>query len=203
MNPFTLYRELTAVGLMIASYPLDWIAERMQSLVGRPLRDPVVLTHGFGGDRTNLLALAAYLRMKGFENLSYFEYPRRQSIDESAEQLAAMVSRLGGGTGVHLIGHSMGGLIARRVAADAGSETVRSLITLSSPYSHNQKSPMEVALFGDEDPIVPPPRDRLLRYDAFKRVVVLPNTGHLGVLYHYETMQVADTEMRANAAPAN
>ena len=62
MNPFTMYRELAAAGTMLASYPLDYLI-RLGFPVGiRLSRDAVILSHGLGGDRTNLAALAAWVR---------------------------------------------------------------------------------------------------------------------------------------------
>ncbi|HVN64084.1 MAG TPA: alpha/beta hydrolase, partial [Candidatus Binataceae bacterium] len=105
------------------------------------------------------------------------------------------------GDGVHLIGHSLGGTISRRYAASAGPATVRSLITLGSPYSYDQSSPNEVAIFAEEDPLVPPPVLELMRPGAFGRIVTLSGVGHLGLVYHPEVLRIAGTELRANRAP--
>jgi pimeloyl-ACP methyl ester carboxylesterase len=198
MNPFTIYRELAAAGTMLASYPLDYLI-RLGLPVGiRFSRDAVILSHGLGGDRTNLAALAAWVRLAGFDNVHFFEYPTRQPIDKSAAQLAETITRNGAGLGVHLIGHSLGGTISRVAAARVREGTVRSLVTLASPYGHAQPSPTEIAIFGDEDPIVRPPKRESSSDGAFKRAVVLSNTGHLGVLYHPATIRIALAELWEN-----
>lgn len=198
MNAKTVYRELTAAGLLFASYPLNLAAERAGLFSGRG-GEPVILLHGFGGQRSNLLGLAAYLKMAGFTNLACFEYPRTQSIIESAERLSHLAEMVGDGGGVHLIGHSLGGMIARLFSFGAPRGRVRSLITLGSPYMLHQHSPAEVAIFGDQDPIVPPP-DGDSPAVVFKKMLVLENTGHLGVLYHSETLRTIESELSSNSS---
>jgi pimeloyl-ACP methyl ester carboxylesterase len=181
---------------MLASYPLDYLI-RLGLPVGiRLSRDAVILSHGLGGDRTNLAALAAWVRLAGFDNVHFFEYPTRQPIDESAAQLMELITRSETGSGIHLIGHSLGGTISRIAAANMREGAVRSLVTLAAPYQHSQPNRHEIAIFGDEDPIVPPP-GREYR-GVFKRIAVLRNTGHLGVLYHPETIRIALAELWNN-----
>ncbi len=201
MNSRTVIRELAAAGALLASHPLDLIARQGEALMNSQESEPVILAHGLGGSRSNLLALATYLRMAGFSNIVYFEYPRWQPIADSAAELGAMVRALADQHGgVHLIGHSLGGTIARRYASDAPCGAVRSLLTLGSPYSYTQSSPDEIAVFGDEDPIVPPPLEHLASSTAFGKMVVLRSTGHLALLYHPEVLRIAGTELRARRA---
>jgi pimeloyl-ACP methyl ester carboxylesterase len=201
MNPFTMYRELAAAGTMLASYPLDYLI-RLGFPVGiRLSRDAVILSHGLGGDRANLAALAAWVRLAGFDNVHFFEYPTRQPIDDSAAQLVEMIAKNNAGSGIHLIGHSLGGTISRiaasRIAAANISESVvRSLVTLAAPYRHSQPNRHEIAIFGDEDPIVLPPGSDYR--GVFKRIALLRNTGHLGVLYHPETIRITLAELWGN-----
>src|SRR5260370_13970642 len=91
MNPFTMYRELAAAGTMLASYPLDYLI-RLGLPVGiRLSQDAVILSHGLGGDRTNLAALAAWVRVAGFVTVHFFEYPTRHPLDEVAAQLMGFI----------------------------------------------------------------------------------------------------------------
>ncbi len=106
-------------------------------------------------------------------------------------------------TGAHLIGHSLGGTIARRYAADAPTGAVRSLLTLGSPYSYGQRSPTEIGIFGDDDPIVPAPIEAMLHRAAFARIVILRDVGHLALIFHLEVLRIIGTELRANRASAN
>jgi pimeloyl-ACP methyl ester carboxylesterase len=200
MTSRTAYRELATAGLLLASYPVDLLARQSERLLPRIglLRDPVILAHGLGGSRANFLAFAAYIRLTGFSNISFFEYPRRQSIVDSARQLEEMVKEVAPAGGVHLIGHSLGGTISRVFTAMAPRGTVRSLITIGSPYSFSQISLQEFAIFGDEDAIVPAPPPEMVSEQMFRRMVVLDDTGHLAALYHPETLRVAASELRLN-----
>jgi len=200
MNSRTIATEIAAAGALIGSYPLDWLARRTEPFHCAPGSEPVILAHGFGGSRANLLGLASYLRLAGFDNISYFEYPRWQSIDDSAAELAQLVAEKGGATGAHLIGHSLGGTISRRYATRAPAGAVRSLITLGSPYSYGQRSLAEIGIFGDDDPIVPAPIEEMLQPGAFGRIVIMHDVGHLALVFHPEVLRIIGTELRANRA---
>ena len=203
MNSRTIVTEIAAAGALISSYPLDWLLQKTEPYYCVPGSEPVILAHGFGGSRSNLLALASYLRLAGFDNLTYFEYPRWQSIDDSAAELAHLVAEKAGTSGVHLIGHSLGGTISRRYAAYAPTGAVRSLITLGSPYSYGQRSPHELGIFGDDDPIVPAPIEDMLHEGAFGRLVIMHDVGHLALVFHPEVLRIIGTELRANRAIAS
>jgi pimeloyl-ACP methyl ester carboxylesterase len=200
MTSQTVFRELATAGLLLASYPIDLVARQGGRILPRlgMVQDPVILSHGLGGSRSNFLAFAAYVRLAGFANINFFEYSRWQTVSDSAKQLGEMIDELAPAGGVHLIGHSLGGTISRRFAAMAPRGAVRSLVTIGSPYSFSQSSPDEIAIFGDEDPIVPPPPPEMMPPQMFKRTIVLDNTGHLAILYHPETLRVAATELRLN-----
>ena len=203
MNSRTIATEIAALGGILASYPLDWIAQRAERIGFVATSEPVVLVHGLGGSRANLLGLAIYLRMAGFDNIVYFEYPRSQPIVNSAERLGRIIEEYDDGGGIHLVGHSLGGTIARTYVAAAPRSRVRSFISLGSPYLAMQYSPRELAIFGDQDPIVPAPMKLLTSPLAFGRVEILEHTGHLALLYHPEVLRIVGTELRANRAAHN
>jgi len=202
MTSRTVYRELATAGLLLVSYPFDVLTRHGERFIPRRglIPDPVILVHGLGGNRANFFAFAAYIRMTGFLNVSFFEYSRSQSqsIAESAKRLGTMLEEIAPGGGVHLIGHSLGGTISRSFTAMAPKGFVHSLITIGSPYSFSQTSPHEIAIFGDEDPIVPPPPTELMPDHMFKQMVVLEDSGHLSILYHPETLRVVASELRLN-----
>jgi pimeloyl-ACP methyl ester carboxylesterase len=200
MRSRTVITEIAAAGALLGSYPLDWVVRRGEPYFCEPSSEPVILLHGFGGSRANLLALGAYIRLAGFDNVLYFEYPRWQTLADSAAQLGRIAAEKSGGAGVHLIGHSLGGTVARRYAAGAPKRVVRSLVTLGSPYSYGQWSPTEVGIFGDDDPIVPAPIEELTNRAAFARIVTLHNVGHLALVFHPEALRIIGTELRANRA---
>ena len=198
MKPLTLGRELASAWALAVSYPLECLVFLRVPRRFVQSQDAVILVHGRGGDRTNLLTLSLLLRMAGFDNLGFFSYPRRQSVEISVAQLVEMAAQADGGAGVHFIGHSLGGTIARGAVAQSENGRTRSLVTLAAPYSTHQQSPREVAIFGTDDPIVTPPAGPTFPDGMYKRLVVLRNTGHLGVLHHEEAIRITLGELIAN-----
>jgi pimeloyl-ACP methyl ester carboxylesterase len=198
MNPISIGRELASAAALIASYPFDCLTTPLIPRRFHRSRDAVILIHGNGGDRTNLLAISLLLRMTGFDNLGFFAYPPRQSLEASAAQAAEMAAQADGGAGIHFVGHSLGGTIARIAAARSEKGCVRSLVTLGSPWSATQRSPHEVAIFGSDDHIVPPPRGHSFPDTMFKRLIVLRNTGHLAVLHHEAAIRITLQELTSN-----
>jgi len=198
MIDLAMYRELAAATILAASYPFERLERRLHPYQPR-WGDAIVLIHGFGGDRSNLLPLRAYLQVAGLVNVGYFEYPTRQSLGLSVAKLLELIEQLSDADGaVHLVGHSLGGVMARESARRARPDAVSSLITLGSPYDPNQLSPRELAIFGEEDRIIAVPQAETLRPEAFKRTVVLPETGHFALLYHPLAWQALLSEIRGN-----
>ncbi|HMM26434.1 MAG TPA: alpha/beta hydrolase, partial [Pseudoxanthomonas mexicana] len=68
----------------------------------------VLLVHGIWNAKSWLTPLARRLRHEGFE-VETFGYPSILGGPEPA--IAALIARLQGGPPVHLVGHSLGGLI--------------------------------------------------------------------------------------------
>jgi pimeloyl-ACP methyl ester carboxylesterase len=200
LTPKTIYREITAVGLLIASHPIDWMVQQVPQFGAPGADDPIILSHGYGGTRSSLLGLASYLRLSGFSNLHFFEYSRKQTAGESTAQIAELADRVAAKSGgVHLIGHSMGGYLLRRYARNARPGMVRALITLGAPYSIDQRSPDELAIFGDEDPIIAAPQRSRIRAGMFRELVILDGTGHLALIYHPEALKRIETELIAKS----
>jgi hypothetical protein len=198
MNPITIGREVATAWALAASYPLECLTIFQPPRRFRQSRDAVILIHGNGGDRTNMLGLSILLRLAGFDNIGFFSYSMRHLVEDSALKLTEMAAQADGGAGVHFVGHSLGGTIARRAAAQSEDGRTRSLVTLAAPYSKAQQSPHEVAIFGIDDPIVPPPKGKSFPDGMYKRLIALSHTGHLGVLYHAEAIRIMLTELTAN-----
>src|SRR5580698_4244219 len=108
MNPITIGREVASAWTLAASYPLECFTFLQIPPQFRRSRDAVILVHGHGGDRTNMLLMSLLLRMAGFDNIGFFAYPMRQSANTSAMHLAEMAAQADDGAGVHFVGHSLG-----------------------------------------------------------------------------------------------
>ena len=78
------------------------------------------------------LALQLRLRIAGYRVLVH-EYDWRADLAQLAGQFAARL-RADAAPGIHVVAHSMGGLIARRALAAPGMQHVRRFITLGTPH---------------------------------------------------------------------
>ncbi len=102
-----------------------------------PMR-PVLLIHGFGGAKSSWSLVAQALSARGltFDAMTY--PPLGNSVEQLADQLVAQVERTLSRTGagkVHLVGHSLGGVIIAQAIQDPRMNgRVDTVITLGSPF---------------------------------------------------------------------
>lgn len=99
----------------------------------------IVLVHGIWNARSWLMPLAQRLRGEGFE-VDVFGYPSIVGGPEPA--IATLVERLRGGPPVHLVGHSLGGMIVLEALRRAPDLPVQRAVCLGSPLcgSHAARS---------------------------------------------------------------
>ena len=103
-----------------------------------PTTRPVVLVHGFLGTTSGWSDLMDALRARevAFAAISYA--PFGSSIEQLAERLAARVGKLLADTGadkVHLVGHSLGGIIIAQAFADGLLvNLVDTVVTIAAPF---------------------------------------------------------------------
>jgi triacylglycerol lipase len=103
-----------------------------------PTTRPVLLVHGFAGTKSSWALVANALKARGVavEAMSY--PPVGTSVQQLAERLVAEVERILVATGtdkVHLVGHSLGGVVIAQAVADSRlTERVDTVITLGSPF---------------------------------------------------------------------
>jgi len=100
---------------------------------------PIVLVHGFFHNRSAFLVMTRALKRAGFQHVHGLNFnPLVQDLNELAALLAVEVDRVLAASGAArctIVGHSMGGLIARRYVQDLGGEdTVDTVITLGTPH---------------------------------------------------------------------
>lgn len=131
-----------------ALFGFDWLALRTSPVLygcGIPRGDgaPVVVVPGFLGSDLYLLEMYFWLGRIGYR-------PFLSRIGRNAECLDLLVGRLLGtveearastGRPVHLIGHSLGGMLARS-AAVRRPDRIASVITLGSPFRGIRSHPL-------------------------------------------------------------
>lgn len=114
---------------------------------GRPDRPPVVLLHGFIDNRSVFVLLRRSLARHGWHHLESLNYsPLTCDIRTAAELLGRHIEEICARTGqreVDIVGHSLGGLIARYyVQRLGGDRRVRTLVTLGTPHGGTAVAPL-------------------------------------------------------------
>ncbi|WP_405502944.1 lipase family alpha/beta hydrolase [Streptomyces anulatus] len=107
---------------------------------------PVVLLHGFIDNRSAFVVLRRALTRHGHRHLESLNYsPLTRDIRSAAELLGLHVEEICARTGhrrVDIVGHSLGGLIARYyVQRLGGDRRVRTLVTLGTPHGGTAVAP--------------------------------------------------------------
>ena len=101
---------------------------------------PILLVHGMIDNRSIFSLLRRGLRRRGFGRVVSINYsPLTSDVRVAAAWLAEEVESLVAETGyerVHVVGHSLGGLIARYyVTRLGGDQRVHTLVTLGTPHA--------------------------------------------------------------------
>lgn len=124
-------------------YHLGGLAPHQRGLVVGDVEaagTPILLVHGMVDNRMIFAVLRHRLRRRGFGRVFAINYsPVTNDIRAAARDLSGAIEELVARTGyerIHLIGHSLGGLIARYYAQRlGGDERVHTLVTLGTPHS--------------------------------------------------------------------
>lgn len=152
---------------------------------GRGAR-PVVLVHGYAMARSNFLILARRLRAAGLGPIHAYEYWSMASTSRAAAGLERYLERLcerRGYAEVDLIGHSLGGLVARHAVTIGGAAArVGRVVTLGSPHRGTRTSVLGIG-----------PASREMRPDspylrALERAVLPDDIEALSIWSHADSM---------------
>ncbi|MEO8137580.1 MAG: alpha/beta fold hydrolase, partial [Betaproteobacteria bacterium] len=127
--------------LLMFSLVLPFIPARRSVLdrpAGKPLsRLPILLLHGLACNRGNWFWFRHQLESRGYAVFTVDVTPPFSHIANFAPQVARAVDEILAATGsdrLVLIGHSMGGLVARAYLDQSGRDKVAHVITLGSPH---------------------------------------------------------------------
>ncbi|WP_412480474.1 esterase/lipase family protein [Azonexus sp. IMCC34839] len=131
---------LAEYGAFLLTFVLVIPFERLWMPADRlpPARQPIVLVHGYGCSRGVWWLLRRRLEKAGHVVASVSLFPPYTSMGKLVPQLRERIEQVCATTGasqVLLVGHSMGGLIARSYLARHGNERVARLITLATPHA--------------------------------------------------------------------
>lgn len=177
---------------------------------------PVLLVHGFGANKSNWLFVQRCLRAAGVGHVHAVNCnPFRRDIPDLAltvrDRARALMARAGTDE-IHLVGHSMGGLVARWTVQVAGLHEAVTCQTIASPHrgaplarlgpgrAAAQMRPGSallrrletaavppstrfVAYWSDVDAVVPAARARIEDPRLGAENVYVPGEGHLSIMW--------------------
>ncbi|MFI9823093.1 esterase/lipase family protein [Streptomyces sp. NPDC052013] len=150
--------ELAILAGHLLLYPAGIVQERRGSAPALPgpggaaqlpteAKPPVVLLHGFIDNRSVFVLLRRSLAQHGRQQIESLNYsPLTCDIRIAAELLGRHIEEVCERTGsrqVDVVGHSLGGLIARYYVQRLGGDArVRTLVTLGTPHSGTRVAPL-------------------------------------------------------------
>ena len=94
---------------------------------------PVVVVHGLYMPGSELFLLRRRLTRAGFAATQFRYRTIVQNVDRSAAALAEYVAAIPGDT-VHLVGHSLGGILILKMIERCGVERIGRVVSLGSPF---------------------------------------------------------------------
>lgn len=102
-------------------------------------RTPVLLVHGLIDNRSVFTVMQRNLRRRGFAQVCSWNYsPLSTDVGRAARDLGNHIEGICEQTGydrIHVVGHSLGGLLARyHVQRQGGDRRVQTLVTLGTPH---------------------------------------------------------------------
>lgn len=139
-----LLGEARSLGTHIVRYPFGVIPVAIQDAGALASKrqihqTPVALLHGYFHNRSGFDFMARELRRRGFRWVHGMNYnPIRSSVPELAEHFAESVRdvmEVSGAEKVHVVGHSLGGVIARWFLQELGGhKVVDTCVTIGTPH---------------------------------------------------------------------
>ncbi|MBW3604175.1 MAG: alpha/beta fold hydrolase [Actinobacteria bacterium] len=137
-----LMREVLLTSVHATTYPLGLLPPTPfahEAANPSVARRPAILVHGWVHNRSAFLLMQRALRRAGLGPLHAFDYPSITSdLHQVARHLAPIVERTVDDAQADtcvLIGHSMGGLVARQYVQELGGhELVDTVVTMGTPH---------------------------------------------------------------------
>lgn len=130
----TAGREIAAYGRQAVLMRHDVVEPAVPS-AARDGDDIVVLLHGLFATAGVLRPLRRALGRHTDLHTAAITYPPGPGVADLAERLRAFIAELPEGARLHLVGHSMGGVVARFFAQEIGDGRVAQTISMASPFA--------------------------------------------------------------------
>ena len=219
-------RELASLLGSMLLYPFGLGRQNKRTPRRREQRT-IVLVHGYLANRSTLLPLATYLRLRGLKPVLAYDYRSSDGIEQAAIGLRDFLKRSVRGGRIDLVCHSLGGVVARCYLQElGGARRVDRCITLSSPHRGTYNAYWVPSRVGRE---LRPDSELLARLEAtrdraaevrFTSIVAgsdniilprvfaggedlvhLPDLGHIGMLFSPRVFSAVAERLLAPAPP--
>ncbi len=142
--------ETFFLALTILLQPIGWLNRKQPSPC--TTETPIIFLHGLMQSPACWLWLKFCLKRQGFTALYSIALPPWKDVEVLTERLARQVDRVRHATGlqkVHLVGHSMGGLIARNyLQIRGGAEKVDRCLLIGTPNGGSKMAPFSLSALG-------------------------------------------------------
>ncbi len=212
-----MLRETLCLAVTILLLPWGWLPPWRRHIPRQ--RTPVLFLHGLFQNRACWLYLRLRLRLLGIPSLHAINLPPWKDIESLTERVAIKVDELRLASGcerVHLVGHSMGGIIARNyIQLRGGAPKVERCILLAAPHGGSKLAALALSplaksllpgsellrrlaqaplpakvhltsLYSRHDTLVLPPTNARLEGTENIELTVI---GHTSLLYHKPTLK--------------
>jgi pimeloyl-ACP methyl ester carboxylesterase len=147
-----LVLETACLLLNLLQHPLGWYSPRERPHQGQR-GTPVLLLHGLFLNRACWYWLRLRLRLRGVRNVYALNLPPWKDVESLTERVSKKVDELRHATGleqVHLVGHSMGGMIARNyLQIRGGANKVGHCVLLGAPNHGSRLAPFAISPMGE------------------------------------------------------
>lgn len=139
----TQLREMASGVVTAALYPLGFLdagpgGRTRTGGPGASPSTPVLLVHGFMANKSNWTFVERALRDVGFDRIHALNYSaRRADVAELADVCVLRAHEVMAATGadrIHLVGHSLGGLVIRKAVQSGRLPEAASVVTVASPH---------------------------------------------------------------------
>jgi len=111
--------------------------------------DVVVLIHGFMASAGVFRPMRKRLEEEAFAQVASFSHAPLMSVPRIAKSLKKVIDRIHAGARIHLVGHSLGGLVARWYVQELGGhDRVVQTISLASPFAGTKHANVLPILIG-------------------------------------------------------
>jgi triacylglycerol esterase/lipase EstA (alpha/beta hydrolase family) len=146
-----LIEETACLLLTILLRPFGWPQPQLPD-AEQNIHPPIILLHGLFQNRSCLFWMQYRLRSAGYQQVISINTPPWRDLETLTEGLAKKVDELRINLKVDkviLIGHSMGGMIARNYVQNrGGAANVLAMITLGSPHHGSKLAPFALTPMG-------------------------------------------------------